>query len=223
MYKFLQYFIVVSILYLACIAFEQEAVAWYLKPLLLPFLLLAANNANPFPTKKTLILALTFSWIGDIILLFADCGEIYFILGLVSFLIAHILFIRLFLKQPTRNSPNKLYFAIGVLVVACYLFCMLYVLYPTLGTLKIPVSVYAFTISLMLAMAIRGSLTWQKPMHLLLLNGAFAFVVSDSILAMNKFYTNLPNASLLIMSTYIVAQYLITFGILKLNENSEHN
>lgn len=218
MSKYFKYFVIVSIVYLAFIVFGKEDIAWYLKPLLLPCLLLAVNESNPFPTKKLLLLALVFSWIGDVVLLFADKGELYFIFGLVSFLIAHILFIYLFIKQEAYKTPNKALFGLGVLFVAGYLFAMLTVLFPTLGDLKIPVSVYAFTISLMLVMAIRGGLTWRNPMNLLILNGAVSFVVSDSILAMNKFYTALPNASLLIMATYLVAQYLITFGIIKLND-----
>ena len=107
-------------------------------------------------------------------------------------------------------------------MVTLYLYGMLTLLFPTLGDLKIPVSIYAFTISLMLIMAIRGSLTWQKPMNLLILNGAIAFVTSDSLLAINKFYNPLPNATFLIMVTYIFAQYLITLGILKMNEKKQH-
>ncbi|RXR19378.1 lysoplasmalogenase [Flavobacterium amnicola] len=220
MSKFLKYFVIVSIVYLAFIVFGKEDIAWYLKPLLLPCLLLAVNESSEFTTKKLLLSALVFSWIGDVVLLFADKGELYFIFGLVSFLIAHILFIFLFIKQEAYKTPNKALFGLGVVFIAGYLFVMLTVLFPTLGDLKIPVSVYAFTISLMLVMAIRGGLTWRNPMNLLILNGAISFVVSDSILAMNKFYTALPNASLLIMSTYLIAQYLITFGVLKLNEQA---
>lgn len=218
MSKFFRFFVGISIFYLLLIAIGKEDLAWYFKPLLLPGLLLATNESKDFPTKRWLLLSLSFSWLGDVILMFADKGEIYFILGLVSFLIAHILFIVLFIKQETLNKPNKLLFGIGILAVVSYLYTMLTILLPTLGDLQIPVSVYAFVISLMLVMAIRGALTWRSPLNILILNGAIAFVTSDSILAINKFFTALPNASLLIMSTYIIAQYLITFGILKLNE-----
>lgn len=218
MSKFFRFFVGISIFYLLLIAIGKEDLAWYFKPLLLPGLLLATNESKDFTTKRWLLLSLSFSWLGDVILMFADKGEIYFILGLVSFLIAHILFIVLFIKQETLNKPNKFLFGIGILAVASYLYTMLTILLPTLGDLQIPVSVYAFVISLMLVMAIRGALTWRSPLNILILNGAIAFVTSDSILAINKFFTALPNASLLIMSTYIIAQYLITFGILKLNE-----
>ncbi|MCL9806626.1 lysoplasmalogenase [Flavobacterium amniphilum] len=218
MSKYLKFFVGISVFYLLLIAIGKEDLAWYFKPLLLPGLLLATNESNNFPTKKWLFLALTFSWIGDVILMFADKGELFFIFGLVSFLIGHILFITLFIKQERIGAPNKLIFGIGILAVAAYLYTMLTILLPSLGDLKIPVSVYAFVISLMLVIAIRGALTWRNPMNILILNGAVSFVTSDSILAINKFFTPLPNASLLIMSTYLIAQYLITFGILKLNE-----
>jgi uncharacterized membrane protein YhhN len=96
-------------------------------------------------------------------------------------------------------------------------------LFPTLGDLKIPVFVYAATISLMLIEAIKGYFSWQKPTNAVILIGAIFFVTSDSILAINKFYSPLPSASFLIMFTYIVAQYLITSGILTLGSNKQNN
>lgn len=220
MAKFLRIYSIISLVYLALLALGLDSYAWYCKPLLLPWLLFSVNEVTSFNSRKWLLSALLFSWTGDVVLLFADRGELFFILGLISFLIAHILFIVLFLKQQTIKSPNKTVLGIGILGVAAYLFGMLSVLFPTLGPLKIPVAVYAFTISLMLVMAIRGALSWKKPMNSLILAGAITFVTSDSILALDKFYMKLPNSGILIMSTYLLAQYLITVGILKLNEPS---
>lgn len=206
MKNFLKHFAIISTVYLVLLFLGKDNWAWVLKPFLLPFLILTVYSSENFQTKKWLLSALIFSWIGDVILMFADKGELYFIFGLVSFLIAHILFIVLFIKQDSeRKTYSKIVFGIGVLIVSLYLYGMLSILFPTLGDLKIPVSVYAFTISLMLIMAIRGALTWRKPMNLLILNGAVAFVTSDSLLALNKFYNPLPNATFLIMVTYIVA------------------
>ena len=153
--------------------------------------------------------------------MFADKGELYFIFGLVGFLIAHILFIVLFIKQKSEGSYTKNWrFWLGFVIVLVYLGSMLSLLFPKLGDLKIPVSVYAFTISVMLVMAIKGYFSWQKPMNLLILIGAVFFVISDSILAINKFYNPILNANFIIMFTYIVAQYCITAGILKLNQKN---
>lgn len=219
MSKLLNYFLVISAIYLLIILFGYDNIAWYLKPFLLPFLILATYKSNLFPTKNWLLFALIFSWIGDVILLFADKGELYFIFGLVSFLVAHILFIVLFIKQKSEGNYAKNWqFWLGFVAVLVYLGSMLSLLFPKLGDLKIPVSVYAFTISLMLVMAIKGYFSWQKPMNLLILIGALFFVTSDSFLAINKFYNPILSANFIIMFTYIVAQYCITAGILKLNQ-----
>ena len=97
-----------SIIYLLITLFEQEKFAWYLKPFLIVFLLLAVYFSEKFNSKKFLISALLFSWIGDIILLFADRGELYFILGLVSFLLSHLIYIIVFKMQlESNNTINK--------------------------------------------------------------------------------------------------------------------
>lgn len=221
MSKLSNYFLVISTFYLLLIVFGQINIAWYFKPLLLPFLILAIYKSELFFTKKWLLFALIFSWIGDVVLMFADKGELYFIFGLVGFLIAHILFIVLFIKQKSEGSYTKNWrFWLGFVIVLVYLGSMLSLLFPKLGDLKIPVSVYAFTISVMLVMAIKGYFSWQKPMNLLILIGAVFFVISDSILAINKFYNPILNANFIIMFTYIVAQYCITAGILKLNQKN---
>ena len=69
----------------------------------------------------------------------------------------------------------------------------------------------------MLLFAYNGLLIWKKPANQLVFFGALFFVISDSILALNKFYTPLKKSSFIIMFTYLVAQYLIVIGILKLN------
>ncbi|MDI9311462.1 MAG: lysoplasmalogenase [Limnohabitans sp.] len=220
MSKYLKIFTAISIFYLILLLTGQEGIAWYLKPFLLPLLILEAYNSTHFPTKNLLLSALVFSWIGDVVLMFADKGELYFIFGLVSFLVAHILFIFLFIKQKKVN-PNSNILWLGVLLVALYLFGMLNFLFPTLGDLKIPVTVYATTISVMLLMAIKGYFNWLKPNNVTILLGALFFVSSDSILAINKFHSEIPKSGFLIMATYIIAQYLITKGVLILNKTNE--
>lgn len=208
-----------SALYLLIILLGREDIAWYIKPFLLPILLYYVYTFDTFSTKNILLTALTFSWIGDIIMMFADKGEIYFILGLIVFLIAHLFYIILFNNQlKTENHKNKLVFIIGIGVIVLYLSTILSLLLPNLAELKIPVIIYAIVISTMLLYAFKGSLHWQNPANISILLGALVFVSSDSILAINKFYTSLPNASFGVMITYLTAQFLITSGILCLNK-----
>ena len=88
------------------------------------------------------------------------------------------------------------------------------VLYPSLGGLRIPVMLYALVLTLMVVSAIfRMELTNRKSFGLVL-TGALLFMTSDLLLAINKFFSPIAHASLLIMCTYCVAQVLIVQGIL---------
>lgn len=219
---FLKIYIGLSLIYLIILFFGYEYLNFYLKPLLIPLLAIGVYFSNKFPSKKIILTALLFSWIGDVILLFSEIAELYFILGLVAFLISHVFYCILFNKQKNiATKLNTVYFLLGFIVIAFYLGGMLVVLLPSLGELKIPVIVYASVISLMLLFAFRGFLTWKRDANSYILTGAIIFVLSDSILAVNKFYTPIEKSSFFIMLTYLMAQYLIVFGILKLNSNSK--
>ena len=214
-----QGFILFSLAYILITLLGRADIAWYLKLFLLPFLMYWVATFDSFPTKKILILALTFSWIGDCILLFSDKGEMYFIVGLVAFLLSHLVYIGVFNKEiKTEIKTNAFAFWIGIGVVLLYLISMVALLIGDLGVLKIPVIGYAITISVMLLFAFKGSLHWSKPSNFYILIGAILFVSSDSILAINKFHTSIPLASFWIMVTYLSAQFCITFGILQLNK-----
>ena len=211
-------YVAFSLLYLLILLLGYETLDLFLKPILIPILGFGVYLYRKFPTKNALLLALLFSWIGDVILLFADIAEIYFILGLISFLISHVVFCVVFNNQiKTKARKNSIAFGIGSFIIALYLIGMLSVLLPFLGDLKIPVTVYASVISIMVLFAFNGFFVWKNPGNKYIFIGAIAFVLSDSILAMNKFYAPIERNSFLIMLTYLVAQYLIVVGILKLN------
>lgn len=210
-----------SLIYLTITALNLEENARVLKPFLLPILLIAVYISNRFSSKKILLTALTFSWIGDIVLLFANQGELYFIVGLVAFLISHVFYIVLFNKQTvTKSISNKISFGAGIGLILLYFFGMITTLGPKLGPLTVPVVVYAVVISSMLYFALKGSYQWNAIPYQSVLVGALFFIASDSILAFNKFYQPIPYASFLIMITYLAAQYGIVWGILNLNQKN---
>jgi uncharacterized membrane protein YhhN len=215
-------YVAFSLLYLLILFLGHETLDLFLKPALIPILGFGVYLYRKFPTKNALLLALLFSWIGDVILLFADIAEIYFILGLISFLTAHIIYCVVFNNQiKTKARKNSVVFGIGSFIIALYLIGILSVLLPFLGDLKIPVTVYASVISIMVLFAFNGFFVWKNPGNKYIFIGAIAFAISDSILAMNKFYAPIERNSFLIMLTYLVAQYLIVVGILKLNPKKE--
>lgn len=220
--RLLQGFLVFGILYSLLLLTGNDAITWYLKPFLLPFLFYGVVKSEPFKTKKWLLSALLFSWIGDCILMFADKGELYFIFGLVAFLIAHIVLIVLFTKQKSEHkSFKKSFFWVGFACATLYLATMLSLLLPSLGDLRFPVTAYALTITIMLKTALKGTFDWNGNAKYMVLIGAVFFVASDSILAINKFYSPIDSASYSIMITYLIAQFCITDGILKLNTKKE--
>ena len=211
---FLKGFLLIAVVDLLLIVLDYGTITGFLKPFLVPMLFLYVYYQVAFPTKKLLLLALTFSWIGDILLLFTNKHELFFIAGLLSFLTAHVFYIYLFSKLRTTVAykKNPVFWA-GFVMILLYLQSLLAMLLPKLGTLKIPVSIYAVTISVMLAFAWRGYFSWNVSSRFFILFGAMAFVASDSFLAINKFNSPFEYASFLIMATYLAAQYGIVSGV----------
>jgi uncharacterized membrane protein YhhN len=144
------------------------------------------------------------SWIGDI-LLFADKGELYFIAGLIAFLISHVCYIILFSKQLKVYLKKSKFLYWGLQQSRCT-YCG-DARFTKFGRPKNPVFVYALTISIMLLFAFKGYLMVARPSNGHILIGAIVFVASDSILAFDKFYAPLQHSALLIMTTYLVAQF----------------
>lgn len=158
---------------------------------------------------------------GDVLLMFANQHALFFILGLISFLIAHLAYIILFQRQNKINeNKNYLWFIPFVII---FLVTILRILWPFLNEMKIPVLVYAIVISLMLLMSIKAYFQWEKPSNLWVLIGALLFVISDSILAINKFHSPVLMSSFWIMSTYLGAQFCIVNGILQKQKKLSFN
>ena len=216
--KFSGIYAIIVIIELICGNFDDlETIHYFTKPLIVLSLLIFFFTQNQLINKtiKTLmILALVFSLIGDVALLFDAINPNYFIIGLASFLLAHVMYVLVFLKQRNKNK-NPLGFIILMLGYAALLF---YVLNDGLGDLLIPVVVYMIVI---LSMSTSAYLR-QKLNNTISYNwvfiGAILFMLSDSILALDKFYQPLPLSSISIMLTYALAQYCIVIGILKHNK-----
>jgi len=217
--KFTVIFILIVIIELLCGHFSNlETLHYVSKPLvvlsLLIFFFLRSSGLNRI-IKNLINLALVFSLIGDIALLFENQNPIYFIIGLASFLLAHVMYVLAFLKHrdPKKNPVG---FILFMLVYATFLF---YILKDGLGDLLIPVVVYMFVI---LSMATTAFLR-TKHINVLSYNwvfiGSVLFMISDSILAVNKFYQAFSFSSIAIMLTYAFAQYCIVIGILKLSSD----
>ena len=148
-----------------------------------------------------LLAALLLCLAGDVFLMFPG----YFIPGLVSFLAAHLCYLLLF-RQGVR------WFASGRALLATLVAAgvMVAVLFPHLGpVLRVAVTAYALVIALMAAQAIGRATVLRDPASVAVAVGAGFFMLSDTLLAINRFAQPLPMASFAVLATYYLAQVLI--------------
>jgi uncharacterized membrane protein YhhN len=145
--------------------------------------------------------------------MFEPKDKIFFLLGLSSFLLAHIFYIVFFhvvrVGEKIKGNPWLL------LVVVIYYAVLINLLSPYLADMKIPVLVYGIVISFMFMLAMHMLFIKNKTAGKWMMLGALLFVVSDSVLAINKFYQSFEEAGIIIMLTYGLAQLFIVQGAVK--------
>ena len=194
---------------------DKQMMVNFAKPMLM-ITLFWYYYSNAKKLNKYFVLGLFFSFLGDILLL--GTGEMYFVFGLLFFLIAHVFYIIMVLKIIQITKPKEFIIA-GVPFLLLFLVLM-NVLYAGLGVMKIPVIIYAVTISFFGIVSLILYLQAKTKISMLLLVGVLTFITSDTILALNLFYKKQSFYPLLIMMTYVLAQYLICRFVLKLNQQS---
>ena len=202
---------------LISIAAQLEQLHLVCKPLIMVTLGVYYLSSVGEDRSFVVLLAIIFSLAGDISLMFDSIDSTYFIIGLISFLISHVFYIIAY-RQHQYEEPSdslqgvqKLRAAFPIVLAGTGL---VVILYPILGDLKFPVVVYALVL---VVMALNGLFRLGRTNTIsfwFVFVGAMFFMVSDSFLAINKFLTPLPYAGLLIMSTYISAQFLIIEGLI---------
>lgn len=192
--------IVVGVIHLGAILLALPGVVEWTKPLLMPALVIGLIWGAPERRSPAVVLgmvALALSWLGDVTLR-------WFVVGLIFFLLAHIAYLVLF---AGRLAEHRVRWWAGAYAV--WLVVLLTILAPHTGALLIPVIAYGLVLTAMAAVASRCNrwVAW----------GGALFVASDSILALNKFLPDagIPLADFVIMVTYIAAQTLIVWGLLR--------
>ncbi len=193
------------------------------KPLLMPILMVFiwVNTRLKDRFAKLIFTGLFFGWVGDILLMFNNND--LFVFGLASFLFCHIFYITAFVgnirKSTYKLSPvNKI--VLGLLPLF-YLIVLYTYLYPHIvgnelnKPFLIPVSVYAVTIVTMSLFALWRIGSSNRISTALIILGAFTFMISDSLIALNKFVSPFQHANLFIMFTYCLAQLWITTGTIQ--------
>jgi len=178
------------------------------KPLIVTALL--AGTVFPPPAhgaryQLAIALGLACSLLGDIFLMLPRDR---FLPGLASFLLAHVAYLVAFTSGTSIAATSPL--LLPLLAAAAL---VLYRLWPALGRLRLPVLLYSATMLLMVWQAWGRQRALSTPGSTVAAIGAVLFVVSDAILALNRFRRPLPGAQALIMITYATAQALIAASV----------
>ncbi len=209
-------FSLVLLIDLVAVYLNNESLRFITKPLLMPLLaiyLLLQTNSATSSLKAWIFLALFFSWVGDILLLFDERGPNFFLFGLSAFLVSQVCYIVFFhnirMREYIRGN------ALLLLLVIVYYSILISVLSPYLGNMKLPVRIYGVVLSFMVMLAMHTMLGKNKKAALWMMLGAILFVTSDSLLAFNKFFSSFDYAGLIIMLTYGLAQLFITEGAVR--------
>ena len=188
----LRLFFLAAAVELTGVALSWHPLQWIAKPLLAPLLLWYLYRR----AGMTLIgWGLVFAFAGDVALLVP--GTVPFLLGMACFLGTQVCFLLAFL----RRAPLRVSAAVGYGVLWAALNVLLW---PSLGTLRIPILVYSLALSAMAAAAVAVSRAVAA--------GAALFLLSDLLIGLGAADLDFPARDLIVMTTYIAALLLITTG-----------
>ena len=166
----------------------------------------AGADTDDAAVRRWIVAGLACSLAGDVALLWPVRG---FLAGLVSFLLGHLAYL-VALTRRVRLGARPLAFAGWALVAAAVLS---FLWHGVPAGLRVPVVVYVTALS---AMAAQATTVWRVRRHapdaarwrVVALGGAL-FVLSDAILATDRFAGGVPVPTLLNLSTYWLGQWFI--------------
>ena len=205
----LLYFLV-SLLEITGIINEKRILLYVFKPLIIP--VLALVYIISIQKRNNLYLAaLFFSFLGDVFLLYST--ELYFMLGLSSFLITHLFYIAI-LKREIKSFTTKKLISAALPFITIFIL-LISLLYKNLEALLLPVIIYGITICAFGTISLYTYFEKKSNRTLMVVVGAVIFIASDSIIALNKFYESQSIYPIAIMVTYVFAQYLICRYMIK--------
>lgn len=212
-------YLLLSVVHLIAEQIQLEPLILCTKPLLMPLLMLwlwRQTQEHAGPVRNFLMLGLLFSCGGDTLLMFVEHGpqqQAFFLLGLGSFLLAQLCYVVAFVKYPRFKTGLVHDHPWLMLLFLGYWYWVLESLWEGIpGAMRLPVAIYALAIVAMAISALNMSGRVSGSVFGWLFFGVALFVLSDTLIAFNKFAEPIPYARFSIMTTYIAAQLLITWN-----------
>ena len=213
-YIILCFYIILVIVHLFCCFHHIEDIRKATKVFLMPFLAFTYYLGCPKEKfSKIILLALVFGCLGDIFLNIRNL----FVFGVASFLIGHLLYIFLFFGETGfKNFKKNIFVFIGVCIVYLYaenkvllyfrpalikagVWGHLIVYTSIIATLNVSSAIYAYC--------------YRNIYSFLTYIGSLVFFISDVVLAQQLFVENKKHYQIIIMTTYILGQSLISLGM----------
>jgi len=177
----------------------------------------ALGRSDDGLVKRWIVIGLACSLAGDVALLWPVQG---FLAGLVAFLLGHVSYL-VALTRRVRFLASPPAFGVWAIVAASVL-AKLWADVP--AQLRVPVLVYVCALGAMAAQATsvwlaRHGLPDAARWRLVAIGGAL-FVLSDAILATDKFVGGIPMPTLWNLSIYWLAQWFIACAAVRLKEGA---
>lgn len=175
--------------------------SWAVKAASVAILAAVARRAG----ARGLAAALVFSALGDALL---DYNPDLFPVGLLAFLVAHVIYTVVFVKRWRGFRVT-----VGALAVLLYSAAFSAWLLPEVGTILFAVAAYVAAITAMVASAFTARFS-----NRLVEFGAVLFLLSDSVLAVDRFRMPVPLGAWIVWPTYFIGQLWILRGFLRVVE-----
>ena len=197
---------------------DNDKIIYISKPLVMPLLILfyifgVIESGSIAQVDWLIIIALIGGWGGDIFLMLKDEDK-WFLPGMGSFLINQIFYTISFFLSITDFAALNLW---GLFLILPALLILIFTVprfVKNTGDMKIPVLVYMAAILLMHIAALLRIAQFQGLPFILVYVGSLSYIFSDAMLASNKWTGEFTNARSIVMSTYFMAQFYITLGVL---------
>jgi uncharacterized membrane protein YhhN len=201
------------------VARDDRRLEYAAKPAVLVALALAAAvlpdaHTDLVDRRWWFVAALVASLVGDVLLMLP---RDLFRPGLVAFLVGHVLFIVGFLQPPSPPGTPPFAFSTTGLVVAAVAIAALAAwpairIFTSLAhdghrALLVPVAVYLVVIATMAVLAANVGVPTATA-------GAALFMVSDTVLAWNRFVRPVRHGDVVVHVTYHLAQALLVLSLL---------
>jgi len=179
-------------------------------PLSLLFILTASLQSQPIPSYFTyMLIGFILCLGGDVLLIFPQRKA--FLLGLVSFLLGHVLYVVAFFNISQISSPAW----IVTLIIVCVSIGVFFWLKPHLGSMMVPVILYIVVITSMVIGA--GSVLFDSTLSptgtKVVFIGALLFYLSDLFVARHRFIKPEFINRMVGLPLYYSGQFLLAFSV----------